>query len=139
MYAKNDIIVTQDRNFSSDTFEFIMITARHFLIETQIIVLYKSPKLPDSNLMSCLYQEIIPFLVLSKPLVIIVDFNIDGLQRHSIIKKLSDMFSCKMLLEGTQIICLCLFLLFSNVDVSSVVQLELVKPTSLITKLSFCT
>ena len=114
IYAKDDIIVTQDRNYSSDTFEFIMITARHFLIETQIIVLYKSPKMSDSNLLSCLYQEIIPFLVPSKPLVIIVDFNIDGLQRHTIIKKLSDMFSCKMLLEGcnTDHISMLIFVIF---------------------------
>ena len=43
-----------------------MITARHFLIETQIIVLNKSSKMSDSNLISCLYQEIIPFLIASK-------------------------------------------------------------------------
>ena len=57
----------------------------------------------------------------SKPQVIIGDFNIDGLQRKNIIKKLSDMFSCKMLLKD----CIAdhmsiLDLVFSNVDISSV-------------------
>ena len=53
--------------------------------------------------------------------MIIGDFNIDGLQRHNIIKKLSDMFSCKMLLEGcTTDYMSMLDLVCSNVDVSSV-------------------
>ena len=53
--------------------------------------------------------------------MIIGDLNIDGLQRHNIIKKLSDIFSCKMLLEGcTTDHMSMLDLAFSNVDISSV-------------------
>lgn len=96
---RDDTIITQERKYSSDTLEFIMITASHALIETEIIFLYKSPHMSDNNLISCLNNALIPYLNLSKPLVLIGDFNVDGLLKHNIVQKLSDMFSCTMLLK----------------------------------------
>ena len=98
-----------------------MITASLNLIETQIIFLYKSPQMSDSNLTSCLNQELIPFLIPSKQLVIIGDFNIDTSLKHHIVNKLCDMFSCKMLInECTTDHMSMLDLVFSNVDFSNV-------------------
>ena len=74
----------------------------------------------DSNLISCLYQEIIPCLIPSNPLVIIGDLNIDGLQRNNSIRQLSDMFSYKMLLEDSTTDHMSLLDFISYVDVSSV-------------------
>jgi hypothetical protein len=121
IYVKYDIIITQDKKYSSDTLEFIMITTSLNLIETQIIFLYKSPQMSDSNLTSCLNQELIPYLIPSKQLVIIGDFNIDTSLKHHIVNELCDMFSCKMLInECTTDHMSMLDLVFSNVEFSNV-------------------
>ncbi|MCG7875518.1 MAG: AAA family ATPase [Candidatus Thiodiazotropha endolucinida] len=121
VYVKNDTIVTQDRKYSSDTLEFIMITARHVLIESQIVFLYKSPQMSDSNLLSCLNKELIPYFSPSKPVMIIGDFNIDVLLKPNSIKKLSEKLSCKMLINDcTTDHMTTLDLIFSNFDLSDV-------------------
>ena len=61
-----------------------MIIASHILIESQFVFLYKSLQMSDSNLLSRLNKELIPYLIPSKPWVIIGDFNIDVLIKHEV-------------------------------------------------------
>ena len=88
------------------------------MIERQAVFLYKSPKMPDKDLVSCITKELIPLLNLSKPLIIMGDFNIDCSNRSNrVLEKLEDIFSCRMLIdEPTTDYMSVLDLVFSNID-----------------------
>jgi hypothetical protein len=118
VYVQNDTLITREMKFSSKTLEFVLLNILHELIEMQVLFLYKSPNMPDKDLVSCLNEKLIPHLNLSEPLVIMGDFNIDCSKRNTgVLKKLEDIFSCRMLIdEPTTDYISVLDLVFSNTN-----------------------
>ena len=118
VYEQSDAVITRESKFSSKTLEFILLNILHELIEIQVLFLYKSPNMSDKDLVLCLNEKLAPHLNLSEPLVIMGDFNIVcGKSSVGVLKKLEDIFSCRMLIdEPTTDYMSVLDLVFSNTN-----------------------
>ena len=118
MYVKNDVQITSEFHYTSKLLEFMFFSAQCPLCEMQIVVLYKSPRMSDSELTSILKQLLLPRVIHGKPLIVMGDFNVDSSNTSKLlIKKLCSMFGCTMPInEPTTDNQSTLDLVFSNID-----------------------
>ena len=118
VYVKNDVQITSEFLYTSRLLEFILLSAKCPLAEIQIVVLYKSPSMSDSELTLVLKDILFPRVIPCKPVVVMGDFNVDlSKTSRNIIKKICSMFGCTMLInEPTTDNQSTLDLVFSNID-----------------------
>ena len=79
VYIRQGIDVARQQSYTSDTFEFMSFQVIEPNNNTtyQLIVLYKSPKLPIVDLKSCMIDNLLPIVQKNIPTVLIGDFNIN--------------------------------------------------------------
>jgi hypothetical protein len=118
VYVKIDVQITSEFLYTSRLLEFILLFAKCPLAEIQIVVLYKSPSMSDSELTLVLKDILLPRVIPCKPVVFMGDFNVDlSKTSRNIIKKICSMFGCTMLInEPTTDNQSTLDLVFSNID-----------------------
>ena len=121
VYLRNDICISSQRLFSTTSTEFIYVNIVHGLTEQQFVALYKSPKMSHTAFFSVLERELFPHVVLSRPLLIIGDFNINVSNGPiSIIQNICEKFKCKLISDKpTTDNLTTIDLIFSNIEASA--------------------
>ena len=93
--------VSEKYSFSSEKIEFTFMQIQHGLLDLQVVFLYKAPRLSDQLLIDNINDHLLPKLDVSKPLVVMGDFNINVLNQknYRVLLRLKELFSCELLTD----------------------------------------
>ena len=118
VYVKKDVSISDEFSYTSKQLEFTLLNITHTLSKMQVVMLYKSPNMPDNRFLSVIEDQLVPHLITSEQLIVMGDFNIDvSKSDRRVIHKLCDRLVCNMLInQPTTDNQSSLDLIFSNVD-----------------------
>lgn len=118
VYVNENSRIISEVSFSSSSLEFTVVNIANTFGEKQVVVLYKAPNMSTNEFITVLESKLIPYLNISKPLVIMGDFNLDVFGKHKkLIQILGQKLSCKMMINvPTTDNLSTLDLIFSNVN-----------------------
>ena len=100
VYTRDSVLIKNQILYSSKHLEtiFLHISQEPGYTDLQLVFLYKAPSMSDTDFLVSFKQEVVQHLILSKPFIIIGDFNIDhSNDNNATLKKLNKLLSCKII------------------------------------------